>query len=423
MRLLDLPEITVKSVEISKSLINFSQNGMVSYYLNNTSTTGDAARLAVCLRNRESKITDDVLAGICGGINIDYRIATNTIIPKLESLNWLKIKRDGNKILNLEESLPPIDDILTGLGSLWKENNPTLVEQGTLFALSELSKRPYSKDAMESEIEIDQQDFDTMMDFGKQAHYFGEYTSLENNQQILWTPLYWSKNQEKVESFLSKQSESSLQDLLKLSQTIKKFQGMPVDSLGKINPNLLNGGIATGLLPAIEIRSKSGESYKYLYSTNPQFDSTKNSDIFEKARMIVSCIRHGQYHSAGTRIKFPSLILRALKNDNLGSHPYAKYQYAILALHNIVRFENLSGTPKVRWIDSPENNIAAETAKLLLEGHEVLDLTTEELETTKLLVQGLTSYSSEIRRKMATEKIVASREHEMIFDRIGGSKI
>ena len=89
MRLLDLPEITVKSVEISKSLINFSQNGMVSYYLNNTSTTGDAARLAVCLRNRESKITDDVLAGICGGINIDYRIATNTIIPKLESLNWL----------------------------------------------------------------------------------------------------------------------------------------------------------------------------------------------------------------------------------------------------------------------------------------------------------------------------------------------
>ena len=407
MRSLDLAEITAKSVEISKSLINFSQNGMVSYHLNNTSTTGDAARLAVCLRNRDSKITDDVFAGICGGINIDYRIATNTLIPKLESLNWLKIKRDGNKIQNLDENLPPIDDILAGLGSLWKENNPTMVEQGTLFALAELSKRPYSKDAMESEVELDIQDFDTMMDYGKQAHYFGEYTSKENNKQILWTPMYWSKNQEKVELFLSKQSETSLENLLELSQKIKQFQGMPIDYLGKVEPSLLNGGIATGLLPAIEIKSNSGDIYKYLYSANPQFDSTKNSDIFEKARMIVSCIRHGQYHAGGTRIKFPSLILRALRNDNLGSHPYAQYQYAILALHNIVRFEHRTGTTKVRWIDSPENNIAADTAKLLLEGHEIVDLTAETLETTKLLVQGLTSYSSEIRRKMASEKIVA----------------
>lgn len=55
MQLPELPEITAKSVEISKCLINFSQSGMVSYYLNNTSTIGDAARLAVCLRNRNYK--------------------------------------------------------------------------------------------------------------------------------------------------------------------------------------------------------------------------------------------------------------------------------------------------------------------------------------------------------------------------------
>lgn len=420
---LDEAEITSKSVEISKCLTNFSSQNLLLYIMNNVTTTGDAARLAVCLRNKEDFITEQNLAGICTGIKIDFRLATSKLIPLFQQFGWVQIKYEGKKIGKITETLPPTEDILTTLGKNFLENEPNEVEEGSLNALSALSNRPHTLDSIQSELSLQDNSFETMLDYGQQAKYFGIFTSKENQKQIVWTPLYWSKNSEKVENYLSKQSETNLQKIGELSMKFKQYPGLPIDSLIQNDLSIVNAGISQGFFPSIRIINKKYEPYDYVFAATPQFDVNKNSDIFEKARMIISCIRHGQYHAEITKIKYPLSILRSLRNDIMGSHSYANVQYAILALNGIVRFErSSSGLTKVRWIDTPENNLAADVAELLLRQEEVIDTTQEELETKKILVQGVFNYSSEQRRLVTVNNITAKDEFNKLIESISGAR-
>ncbi|KAG2476773.1 MAG: hypothetical protein NPMRTH1_1550023 [Nitrosopumilales archaeon] len=424
MKKLTPAEITAKSVEISKCFTGFSTHNLASYYLSNTTATGDAARLAVCMRNNNEILTEENLAGICTGIKVDYRLAISQTIPLFEDLGWLKVKKIGRKLDKILETLPPTEDILTTLGKNWEENGPTEVEAGSLSALSELSVRPYSSDAIQSELNISNENFGTMLDYGEQARYFGRFTSMENQKETVWTPLYWAKNPEKVESFLAKQTEQNLQKIGELVTKIKEYPGIPIDFIEKDDVKYVNSGIYHGFFPSIRISNRSQVSHDYIFSARPQFDVNKDADIFEKARMIVGCIRHGQYHAEITKIKYPRSILNALRNDHMGAHSYADVQYAILALNRIVRFETEgSGFIKVRWIDSPENNLAADVADLLFQQQEVLATTEEELHVQKVLVQGIYNSSSEQRRLTLAEDISAKDEFNKLMEILSGVRL
>jgi len=421
MKKLELAEITAKSVEISKCFTSFSPHNLASYYLNNTTTTGDAARLAVCIRNNGNALSEENLAGICTGIKVEFRLAKSQIVPLFEEFGWIQVKKNGRNIEKIIESLPPTEDILTTLGKIWKENNPTELEEGTLTALSELSLRPYSSEAIQSELNLNEDIFGTMLDYGTQARYFGRFTSMANQKETVWTPLYWAKNTESVEKYLSRQSEQSLQKIGELTSKIKEYPGMPIDSIAKDDLKYINSGIYHGLFPSIRISNRKQESHDYIFSASPQFDVNKDSDIFEKARMIVGCIRHGQYHAEITKIKYPRSILNSLRKDVMSSHSYADVQYAILALNGIVSLEtDYGGFTKVHWIDTPENNLAANVADLLLQQQEVLSTSEEELETQKVLVQGIYNSSSEQRRLVTTENITAKNEFDKLMESISG---
>lgn len=423
MKKLEPVEITTKSVEISKCFSSFSPHNLATYYMNNTTTTGDAARLAVCIRSNGNFLSEQNLAGICTGIKVDFRLAKSEIIPLFEEFGWVQVKKDGKKINKILETLPPTEDILNTLGKNWIENNPSELEEGSLNTLSELSLRPYSFEAIQSEFNISKNIFDMMLDYGEQARYFGRFTSMENQKETVWTPLYWAKNPEKVEKYLSRQSESNLQKIGDLSNKFKEFPGHPIDSIEKDDLKYVNSGIYHGFFPSIRIMNRKQEYYDYIFSARPQFDVNKDSDIFEKARMIVGCLRHGQFHAEISKIKYPRAILNSLKKDIMGSHSYANIQYAILALNGIVQFESDGYFTKVRWIDTPENNLAAEVADLLLQSQESLAITEEELETQKILVQGIYNSSSEQRRLVTVENITAKNEFNKLMESITKVKL
>src|SRR5437867_1653431 len=159
MRKLSDAEITAKSVEINKCLINSAPGSIINYDLGVTQTIGDAATLAISLKQRKQDVNKDVLGAICSALKIDFRVAESRILPKFETLGWGKILWNNGRLQSLTEKMPPTQDILGTLGKIWKEDNPTTVEEATLVSLAELSKRPFASDALASDLGVSDADF------------------------------------------------------------------------------------------------------------------------------------------------------------------------------------------------------------------------------------------------------------------------
>lgn len=417
-------EIAAKAVEISKALVNTSV-GMHNFDLEVTRSIGDLTRLAVTLRRAGTIDSEQQMAAISQALKIDYRIAKNEILTKLDELNWIDIKRDGSRIQRIDEKIPPIEDVMSTLGKEWENKQPTVYDRGSIAALSTLTKRPYEKDAIQSEIKLNDEDFDVIYSYGNAATYLGSFKSEETNRTVIWTPLCWAGKLDTVEKFLSKQSESKLEHLAKLSKEIKEYQGVPLENVQN-KFGLLDAGVFHGYFPSVTIKDRKEIDHGYVFTATPQFEPDPKQDIFEKARLLVACIRHGQYHAEISKIKYPRLILKAMRENVLSPHSYANIQYLILKLHNIVDIEEVdtAGGKRymVRWIDSPENNIAADVADMMLRGDEPSAAATKEVEAYKIMVQGVYNYTAEQRKMVATRQIKAKGEFDRLMQRAIGVK-
>lgn len=379
--------------------------------------------MAVSIKNIRDPIPRDVVGGIGTALKIDFNNIQGGILPLLEELGWVTIQRTGKHIDQIREKLPPVEDILSSLGAMWREKGPTAVDEASVASIHELSNRPFAKDALLSELSIDEKEFERTFDYGEQARYFGKFNSLEYNTETIWTPLYWAGKTDSVLAFIQKQSDSQLQTIGDLAAQFKGTPGLPRDMV-TTNLPIVDSGIWHGFFPTVQIQNRLGQKHQYIFAATPQFELDPKKDIFEKARMIVACLRHGQYHAEITKIRKPRSILRYLRANALSPHSYADVQYAILVQNGIVRLENADEfygkSWKVLWVDTPENNMAADIADQLLQGEEVYAATKEDIEASRIFVQGIFNYSSEQRRIRSANQIVAKEEFNKMMELASG---
>lgn len=415
-------QVTAKCVEISKCLVNIG-TGLIDYDLGNSRTIGDAARVAASIR-RSNELSQETFAAISAALKVNYVLARSEILPIFEELGWVDIHKKGGNISKIVEKIPPAEDILSKLGDLWKERGPTEIDEASVIGLSELSKRPFEKTALLSELGIPDEKFQTFYDYGEQACYLGKFSSLETGNEIIWTPLYWAGKAESVLKYLQKQSEKQFVELQSLTQKLVDYPGIPNEKLPS-NP-LVAAGIHHGYFPSLRIVDRHRSEHEYVFAATPQFETDPQKDLYEKARMIVSCIRHGQYHAEVTKVLYPRSILNAMRNNVMKPHPYADVQYILLKIHGIVDLEpattRYGKAFKVSWIDTPENSLAADIADQLLRGEEPSLKSQEEVEAKEILVQGMFNYSSEQRRIKAAREIRAKPEFNRLMEIISGVK-
>jgi hypothetical protein len=414
-------QITAKCVELSKCLVNTGA-GFVNYDLRNTRAIGDAARIAVSIR-LAGELSEETFAGISTALKVDYRLTRSEMLPLFENLGWVETKKKNNIIQRITEHIPPTEDILSKLGRIWQEQGPTQIDEASIKGLYELSKRPFEQDALMSELNISSKEYETAIQYGEQAHYFGRFQTADNRDAV-WTPLYWAGKMGEVTKFLEKQQGEQFSRLASLTSSLIKYPGTPEEKL-PTDP-LIDAGIFHGYFPSIRIRDRQKKEHEYVFAANPQFEVDPNKDIFERARLIVSCIRHGQYHAEVTTILYPRSVLRAMRNGTMKPHPYADVQYILLKLHGIITLETGATRHgkafKVKWIDTPENNLAADIADELLKGDEPIVRTREEIDAKQILVQGLFNYSSEQRRIKAATNIQAKEEFNRLIESVAGVK-
>ena len=113
-----------------------------------------------------------------------------------------------------------------------------------------------------------------------------------------------------------------------------------------------------------------------------------------------------------------------MRDDDLDPHSYGDVQYAPLRLHNIVNIEETevygNTAYKVKWIDSPENNIAADIADLMLRGSDS-SMGSADVEAHRILFQGTFNYTAELRKIRAAKTISSRAEYTRIIERMQGA--
>ena len=386
-----------------------------------TQTIGDAARLALTVRQRGAEISRETLAGVSATLKIDSRLTESDILPLFADLGWWEIKRNGGKMIGVVERVPPVEDVLGTLGEEWSNRGPTVVDDTSVKALSILSSRPFEKQALLSELDVTETNLDAVLDYGEQAQYLGKFTSEEYGSETIWTPHFWATNADKVRRFLEKQSEPTFARIARMTSEYSQYPGRPVEEIKE--PDLLNAGIAHGFFPTGRVQDRKKKEYTYVFTPTPVFGAEPKDDIFEKARMIVSCIRHGQHHAEVTRIKYPLSILRAMRTNQMKPHSYARIQYAILVLNKIVRTEEVPtgyGTGwRILFNDTPENQVAADIAEQMLQGRTPVPVAKEEAEARQLLTQGMYKYSAEQRKIKTGRTILAKDEYDRLMELTG----
>ena len=95
-------------------------------------------------------------------------------------------------------------------------------------------------------------------------------------------------------------------------------------------------GIHYGYFPCTSVSKSINKSYEYLFTPMPKYEPDPYHDVFEKAKLIVSCLKHGQYHADISKIRYPALVLEKMMENSLGPHSYANIQYLLLRTHGVV---------------------------------------------------------------------------------------
>jgi hypothetical protein len=254
-----------------------------------------------------------------------------------------------------------------------------------------LTKKPCTIDALISEIDVSLIDFKKALCYGEQTNYFGTFKSFETEKEIIWTPLYWAGNMDRVLTFLKRQTYERFEVIEEMANRLISYPGVPYENISK-NEGILNSGIGCGLFPSVGVIDSKGNKCEYVFAATPQFEIDPKQDIFEKARLIVACVRHGQHHAEISRIKYPVQLLRSLREGRIKPHSYAKIQYALLVTNRICKYEEDdrygTKTYKPVLIDTPENIIAMDVAEELLKGIGPVSGSVDEPGVKELLING-----------------------------------
>lgn len=420
---LEPTKIAAKCIEVNRCLLD-KEVGLFCHDLEATRCIGDAAMFAANIK-QGGYIGADQAVAIATVLKQDIRTLKAVILPKLEKLGWVKVYYDGNKIRQIAENVPPVEDILRDLGILWEEQSPTDIDRATIETMSLLTKKPYNKEALASDLDIKDSTLETALNYGTETNYFGTFKSLETGQDIVWSPLYWAGKTDRVKKFLKRQTYAQFEEIELIIDQLLKYPGIPLDIIKRSREEaLLNSGIGCGLFPSIGVEDRQGLTHDYVFAATPHFELDPSKDIFEKARLIVACVRHGQYNAEISRIRYPVSLLRALREGRIGPHSYARIQYAVLVKNRICTYEtnpSYGGSVRPVLIDTPENLIAFDVAEELLKGEEPTSGSLDLPDVKELLIGGSAKFSQEQRQIKNAAKVVARGEFDRLIEAIQGS--
>jgi hypothetical protein len=376
---LDTLKIGLRAQDIQTSVQDVDL-GTLNAETKNIRLIGMAERLAIHIRGAD--VIDDYkkLEYIASQFGIDSLILPN-VLEVLQELNWVRVEKEGSVIRKVEESVPYFEDIYSTAGEYFYNSDPSEIEEATIAVCDSLALSPSTEEEVKNEFGLSDEAYRIILDIGKSGKFIDEYKSTKTREKVLYSPLYWIENPEKLENMYTLLKEFGADHVYNALKKIRDYQGFPLwDDVLKDNYNTLEikiiaEAIRRGIILAPEVTSFNGKK-NFAFTPNIGIP-IEEKIVLEKAMCLLACIRYGEHFGLITKIKYPKLLLDKLLSPpyRIGPHTEIKKQYAILVVRGVGKIFKDRSYDRYYFelIQTEENKNAVRLARDLLKVGEVLE--------------------------------------------------
>lgn len=344
----DKRKIGLRIHDIAEGLKEIQPTGPATQF-KNTLLLGKAASLALHLRGHDVIENMEAFEYAAGELGIGLEL--ENVLRELEEIEF--IRRPHGKI---EITVPTFVDAYSILGERWLSLNPKDPESKTVAILNQIENNPMKTSAIQSQFALTEHEQRIIYEIGNSGTYLDQFFT-PNGEPISFSPALTELNPKKLYEFSSKHAGH---DLSKVLTSIRGFQGIPVEQLN--NP-ILQQACYSGILLQTSVGTGTNK-HNYVFAPMDNVPQ-ENKIILDKARAILSSVRHGEFHQQdSTKIRNAYLILNAMKTrKQLRGHPGHQSQYGLIITKGIARLSSASSSaPSLIIIDTTENMLAIDLA-------------------------------------------------------------
>ncbi|APM40178.1 hypothetical protein [Clostridium kluyveri] len=320
-------------------------SGDLSTNLSKTKDIGALSSLIKIIKNVKAVIPKEKFLYLASNIGID-QYAFEYYLKELQDIGFINVTNTNN----VENTVPLFSlDIYNMLGKKLKSYNPSEIELKHFEIINNVAELPTKITDLNDILDVSANEMKLFKRIGSNCGYLDTYVSPVDGKDVLYSPIYWDENPEKLFELVDKYSH---QEVFNKISAIRSSQGKPVSSIGK--DLILSEAVAAGCLPTNSVESAGGRQF---FVFTPTIGVKKyEKDIIKKARQIVACVRYGQEFAQITRIKNIMNVLNSLlRKGYIGDHSENIYQYGILITMGLVYPVKAYYGHKIYLNDTQEN--------------------------------------------------------------------
>ncbi len=376
---MDKQVIGIRLHDLNQGLIVVS-GGLVNRYYRPTKLVGAVAQVSGLLAGQQQVGYEKLLVAV-GELGIDDSLLDKAL-EEMQELDFLRVTKRISGDHTIDIKVPLVGDRYEDIGQRWEDLNPSSIEHTSLALTNDLASTPRYQDEIYAKYDIrGTQEGDIIGDVLKSASVLGSYISHANGREILYSPLYWEDNPEKI-SLLDGKYE--LEEVCKAIESVRGYQGLPEAT---VTDAILLSVSETGLLPVTTVNSSAGPK-RFLF-TPVQGVKKLEKSVLEKAFAIISSIRYGQHHAQITKLRYGAAELLKILKDKKQIGPHSEILGEYSPLVNLMVGRVVEG-PSERYTfyldDTDENMKALEIAIELASIGETVPRTNKLTAATKLLL-------------------------------------
>lgn len=362
---------------------------------------GIAIQIATTIKDHETIRDLKPFYAAAGELKIPKQLA-NAGLSHLEKLGFVRIKYQTGKqaIDRVDVLVPDLAKTYHDFGEYFLSDNDSKVSSLTVDILEKLSAFPHKEKDIISSLGISPYERDIIFDVGKSSSLLESYTSPSDSESVLYSPLYWDDNPNKIFHLLKEHSSDSF---LKTVETVRKYQGLPE---GRLDEKIINDAINLGCLPTLSVSSTSGLK-KFIFTPRTGVGKTEK-ELLHKARVLISCVRYGENFAGITKVFSPVALINALvRRGYLKGHSESLKQYEPVRNLGLVKLIPTAGNRyEVHFIDNDENKAVIQMASEMIEIGEASKFDNSEEVAKKILMPGNILHPTQTRTQVLQEKTI-----------------
>lgn len=327
---------------------------------------GMAASLAVHLRGL-GEVRYEVLRKVSDFYFDIPSYALKTVLDVIAEVEFVDIVSAGTRVDRVIPKVPRFKDVYAVLGEHPDLDQLNEHEQAALHILGALQKQPENRDRLARASGIDKDVFARCITIGAAGGLIRQHRV--RSRDVLVSPVYFADNLQGLADLAAATGADEIGGTLKV---IRDNQGWPL-SLALAQKEIGGNKLSTTQCSIIERLAQEGvlkpptikfskNSESFLFTPKPgkvRLDAA-NREIYERAMALIASVRKGQLLPDQYRIKWPVLILRALRDRGyLKSNSDAKVQYRNLVVMRVAYLKEVSAGRWQLHLHPTEENVAA----------------------------------------------------------------